>query len=588
MTRRASSLAAALAALLAALAAGLPAGAAAWEYRGQLGLEYRQDDTWDPGQARLRSPRLDLGAALQARGSIDHPGFIDWDAGVGYRRIRSSVGDSTDEHDQLDYRLRSAFFQDPRSPLGVTLQALRQTDDYSATSGAGTYQTQTYGADLRLAQPGRPVVEAGYSYLDVAQTTADGTPSDRSVHTARGSVTHGTATLGTNLSYRGQFSTGTFATDNFDDHNVSASANVALSPTLVARVLDTWYRRTPTVESPFNARQELSGLSASLLQTLFGGDTQQASYTYAHGFQAIPGRTDEERLQHRLAYLVERRLDEERWRARGTVDATYSDLRGDLRSRFGAQTLRGLVYRRFAGADRALELRAGPSVGVLEAISEDPAVRDETRLGYGATTGVRLNRTWAELSTFADYEISWSTDLGEPGTSVRQALQASAEGPFGTGLLHARLLGGDDRRDARSLAGATRYLTGDVGYRSRRYQLSLLLSLQDGTAGALTDPFGGGSFIAPSFRSHSRTAALSASGSIWGPLGFQSSVRATSNDLPDRPSVNEYEGRLALEYGIGALRVAVEDRYVVSETSAGRRRFNEVFLRAYRVFGSRF
>jgi hypothetical protein len=362
---------------------------------------------------------------------------------------------------------------------------------------------------------------------------------------------------------------------------VDVDADVNVASELKLRLSDTYYQRHPNTDSPFNPRQELNALSAVLTQVRERGDLQTASYQYAHALQSSAGVEDQERARHRLAYALLRVLPDPEWRIRGQLDVAFTqDRLGDVEARAAGQSVGGLLYwRRERGAD-VLEVRGGPRVGVLEPEGEDPL------LGYGGTAGLTYVRH-AAITTQGGYEASYASDLdGFEGWTLRQQAYGSAEGRLGRGSLRGSLQAAADRRaGGLTGAGASRSLTASVGYRVARGDLRLDGGLQEGLVGAAP---GDALFLAPPFDSRVVFATLGASRTLLRYFTLRGHVRYASRDLPDRTPLDEREAYASLELVYGALRFAVEDRYVASEIPTGELRVNQVLLRVSRVLGTRY
>jgi hypothetical protein len=566
-------------ALLAALALPRPSRAAL-EWTARAGLDYQRTTTEGPATPATTVPRLDVDLALDLSGSA--PGVLDLGGGVQYRRTAVTQSSVDAVRDQLSYRLRSTIFSNPRSPITVTGHATRVEDDFSTDgAAAGSLRSTVYGGDFTLNGVTRPRLTAGYTFSDLDQASPLVGPSERTVHTVNAAAGHGTATYTIGTRYRGSFAEGTYAFDNFDDHRVDVDADVDLTRDFKLRLTDTYYLRHPTTESPFNPRQELNSLSAVLTRLGERGDNQTASYSYAHGLQSALDSEDQERSQHRLTYALLRVLPDPEWRIRGQVDVAFTEDRlGDATRRASGQSLGGTLFWRRQRGSNVFEVRGGPTVGVLEPDGQDAV------LGYGGTAGLTYVRQ-AAIVTQTGYELSYGSDLqGIPGWTLRQQAYGSAEGRLGHGLLRGSLQASADRRDNDLFgSGASRALSAALGYRVARGDLRLDAGVQDGLVGAAP---GDGLFLAPPFDSHVRFATLSGSYGLFRYVTVRAHLRRTSRDLPDRPPLGEQEAYASLELAYGALRFAVEDKYVAAEVPTGELRVNQVFFRVSRVLGTRY
>lgn len=585
MRSRASRRLLAIAACAAALA---PAVADAFEWRGRLGLVYTRDDTWTGG-AQATMPNLDLNAALDASGFVHSPGVLTYSGGGEYRRATfTRPGEQESVRDLLNYRLRSSLFSRPWSPLGLNLHASQQQEDFSAgAAGAGTVGTlfRSYGGDLHSSGLGRPSISAGYTRLESSTDFPVLPRDDRTIDTASAAVSMGGPSFSYSGRYRGYFSDGTNAVDDYDDHQVDVDATGRLGDKTELRVSDRYTRRVPRNDAAFNPSHELNSLFASLGYRPSVADYQLASYRYTHAIQEIALGPEAERTLHRAAYAIQRDLEGGRWRLRGEVDATVSlDRLGDVERRSMGQTVGGLaVWRALHDAGRLLELRGGPTVGVLEPEGGD------VELGYGGTAGTTWSRTQTSLLTQLSYDVTYAQDLGVEGWSLTQRGSGSAEGPFAGGRLRGQLTLSGARRDSPTFGvGGSRTIAASGAYRFRVYSVTATLGYQSGLTNPVMDPgIGDGLLLGLPYDSHSLHASLAATARLTRWLSAGASARVASSDSPGRGPRDEAELRAHLEYNIGALRLALEERYFVVSGESSTFRHNQVLVKVYRAFGSR-
>ena len=333
-----------------------------------------------------------------------------------------------------------------------------------------------------------------------------------------------------------------------------------------------------------NPRQELNNFRATVNHTSSGGTAYSTTYGYAHATQATP-TTDIERTQHSLGYTMGGDLPFPEWSIRAGASAAYNQNQVGTTNTWdaGQQVFALLTWTRtHPGA--SVSIHGGPTVGVLEPQGLNAQV------AYGATAGVIHTRT-AAATTSLSYDISYDQNLGATrGWGFRQQASGSADMHLGLGVLRGTLLASADRRET-DLFGATasRTLAATASFRVRVSELLLQAGRQDGTLGALpSNSLGDGIFVAPAFNSHSWYVVLGGNTQLTRYLTARGRLRHTSTDQPDRPVLNEDEAQAALDLGYGALRIALEETYVITEVPGGQVRVNQVFLRAYRTFGSRF
>ncbi len=569
-----------------ALALLLPAAAPAIDWGARAGLDYSREDRWYPGGDHLALPRLELDLGADAAGYLWSPATAQWLAAAEWRRLTESNGAFDTNRATLTYRLRAALFQDQRSPVSLHLDALRVDEDIKAdgTTGTSTATTSTYGADVRLAVPDRPYLNLGYQYLDRQETGPLLAGADRTVHTLTASTGHGTDTYSYSARYTGRFSTGTFDSDNFDDHRVDLDAQAAVGLGATARLGETYYRRLPGTRSGTNLSQEVNSISATVAGRSDAAGQQEVTYSYSHALSSAPATQDAERAEQRLTYGVHHLFAGTPWQLRGLADLSLSEIRSGVQVDRASGQLASLqlVWRRQSGAD-LVELRGGPGVGARE---PDAGSAD---LGYGAGAGATAQHRWDELVGSASYDLTYESDLyAASGWSLRQEALATLAAPLWTGQASAQLQASALRRGGGLLGpGASRSLGAQAGYSWLRYSVLATGGIQSGVSGALSEPLrGDGLFIPAPFDTHSRYATLSATAALVDYLWLTARVRHTTLSMPDRAGQRETELFGSLTWGYAGILLSVEDRYLVSSVGGLVVRDNLVLFRIHREFGS--
>ncbi len=569
-----------------AIALVLPSAAPAFDWGGRLGLDYSREDRWLTGGGHTTLPRLELNLGLDAAGFLYSPAAAQWLASVEWRRLTESNGAIDTTRASLIYRLRSVLFQDPRSPVTLQLQATRIDEDIKVdgTAGSTRADTSTYGADLRLAPPGRPYLNLGYQYLDRQETGPLLRGADRSVHSLSASTGHGAGTYSYAARYAGRFSSGTFDADNYDDHRVDVDVQAVLAQDVTARINEIYFRRIPDNRAPSNQSQELNSLSTVVTGKSDARGQQQVGYVYVHALSSAPGTQDQERAEQRLTYGMHHLFKDSPWQLRALADLSLSEIRsGTVVDRATGQLVSAqAAWRRQDGQD-LLELRGGPKLGAREPQS------GPVELGYGATAGGTAQHRWTELVGTASYDLTFESDLyAASGWNLRQEALASLTSPFGPGRASAQLQASALRRDGGLLgAGASRSLTALAGYQWYRYSVQASGGLQSGVSGALGEPIrGDGLFIPAPFDTESRYATLSATAGLLEYLWATARARYSSMSAPDRADQQETELFGALTWGYAGINLSLEDRYLVSSVGGLTIRENRFLFRIHRSFGS--
>jgi hypothetical protein len=568
--------------VLALCAAALPAGASALEWTSRVGVLYGRQDTWVSGGPSTSGPQLDLDLGLDLTGSLYQPGAFDYIAGIGYRRVTNDFGQRSEDRDALSYRFLGHLFGAARSPLKLDLQASRSDQDASAAGTSSTTVATRYGVAAAWQDPGRPNLRGSWARDDVKQVIPLVGQVDRKFDEFNAATGFGGPAFSYGAKYRAILSEGTGDGDNYAEHRADLDASAKVSPDASLTLQNAFLLRLPTTTSAFNVRQELESLTADL-RAGREPSSHVATYQYTHASTTVSG-TDQRRSFQRVAYGYQRALAPE-WRLRLTAAGSYNEetVLGEL-ERAAGQSLEPLLAWRREREGTYTEIHGGPVVGVLEPEGGD------VRPGYGGTAGFQFGRPVGNFEGQLGYDVRFRSDLdGQRGWSVVQQLVGGARGRLGVGTVRGQLVASADRRqdDARG-SGATRSVVGTAGYDWSRNQLALQLGVQDGTAGALQNVSGDGFFIRAPFQSHSRYVTASASSQPFRHLGGRVAYRYTSTDAPDRPSYTQQEATAALDLSYGALRLSLEDRYSLTDTATGSVRDNQVFLRAARVFGSRY
>jgi hypothetical protein len=567
-----------------ALVAALPSAAGALQWTGRAGLGYVQDDTSRPATPMVTTQRLDLDLSLQAHGFVYQPDALLWSGGVDYRRLTVDViGGADTVENRLEYRLQTTAFARNTSPVTFSAFARRQEGDGGGGGIDFGATTQLFGGTFSLRVPERPLLEAGYTRTETEVSSSVRPDSRVTRDMVSAGTAHSGAVYGFSGNYRGSFSEGTYAADNFDDHRVDVNARVRLAAQTQLQLTDSFYRRDPTAESPFNPRQELNVFGAHLRHEGTPGTGEQRG-TYQHTAAVTDSLgTLQSRTFQQVTYQLERPIRAQEWFLSANASANLDDRARDaVRERTAGQTLGATVSWRKRDPERALEVHAGPSFGVLEPF--DGAVE----FGWGAGAGASLQRTWSGVTGGAQYGVSYGTSLGTSGTSLSQQGSVSADSAAGLGRLRGSLLATSDRtNDPLFGSRASRSLVARGEYALRLYAVWLDADVRDGVAGALRGTISGdGLFLAPAYDTHTRSVGGGARGTLGKLLG-SAGIRVVNADVPDRPAQNDLELRGEVAFRTGAFGISLEDRYVKSlDAGGGAASVNVFYFRVYRVIGS--
>lgn len=572
-------------AVTGALALG-PAGAHANEWSGLLALRYERAELDRPDTARAIEPRLDFDARLDASGAVLAPGTIDWIAAVAYRRLQATRFDVDTTDDILTFRARVGLLERPASPFTLSAEASRSRDDFASSGGAaapvaGDRVTETYGAVATLAPAGLPLLQIGGSAFDSEDHRRGLPDASRRSRTLTGSSKHTVEGWSYRLDYRGSWNEGTYPADNYDDQSVRFDGRAPLAPQAEAFASQAYYLRTPTLAAVTNPRYEDNRWTGGARWSS-DASMQSALYTYSHSVAESAGAQDRERLSHQAAYTHQRTLTP-RWDVTGTLDANYGQDRLGLDERRRAgQSLGGILRWRDL---RMLELRGGPTVGLVEELDGDV----EPGWGLTAEAVVQIGRGPArgQLSYAGGYADRLR---GLDGWSLHQAVTGTVEGDLGAGMQVRAQLRANARRIESDLFGsaAGRTLVLDAGWRYRRYEARLLAGLDQGANAAAGDSVHGDGLLLAPYSASTHHATLSAYAPVWGRLALVGSFRYSRSKAPDRPNTLEMGASLTAEYAVGALTLSLEDRYTASGVDSLDLSENVLIFQLARTFGSRF
>jgi hypothetical protein len=325
---------------------------------------------------------------------------------------------------------------------------------------------------------------------------------------------------------------------------------------------------------------------ANVTTQLQGSDSQRVLYSYSHGLQNVPGSPELERTSHLGSYILQRTLDPQ-WRLVTTLDGRFDQNRvATDTTREASQSVSAVGQFTRPFSDGMLFLSFGPRLGVLELDGQD------TKFGWGTTAVLNTSLRRGTADYTAGYSLSFANDVGQEGTSVVQTAHVSAQTPVKEALLRGQLNFSAQRRYGTPLvAGALRTVDLTGSWQWRRFTVTGSASVASGLSNTVKDPGSGdGLFLALPYDQHTVTAILGGTATLTRYLDAAASARYTVVDYADRPNLSESELRAALHYGIGALRLTVDERYVISSSSTlGQdRRTSVFFVSVSRAFGNRY
>jgi hypothetical protein len=573
---------------LAAMALFAPRPAAPADILGRLSLLYQRDDSWTAGR-HATAPRLDLEGGLDAAASPFGPGIVDWSGGAQYQRLRASYFDSGSTSSSVwTYRSTAALLRNPVSPVSVSANASRTISDSTyegATSFTGRLLTDSYGVDGYYNDRTRPVIRFGANAIETTRRGFEQFEANTSSKLLRLGTTSGAGTFSYGVDYRGAWNSGTFATDNYDDHLVDLRVKVVVDPRFEVFLEERYNRRLATLEAQTNPEIENSATAVGVHWRDGGKLTARTRYSYDHFLAAAPGSLDVERLAQTLSQAIDYTRSREWWYSANVALAFAQNRSGTAESRLTSETAGVLGRWTRTSPERELLLSGGPTVGLIQPEAGGPDA------AYGATGLGRIGWLWPGSNAGLAYGVTYGTNTNAAlGSSLSQSVTADASTVLlGEMRLRSLFTVAVDRRDLEPIgATATRsiLLTSDLFWRRRT--LSLQAGISSGFAGSTPGAVNGdGLFLPARFNAHNRFASLMLSLPVARPLTLVLRTNYVYMTAPDRPDERQAGAYALLQYFVGAFVLSLEDSYVIGGTSAFDRRDNRLFVRVTRVFGAR-
>jgi hypothetical protein len=574
--------------ILALLAA--PAAASAFEWTGRAGFMYQRSDVWPLVGDRISQPHFDLDLRLDARGYFGNPGIFDWAGGVAYRRIADSVdGRRTSLSDALSYRLTAALFQNRTSAFQLNLVASRTDSTLESLASSSTLSGDStatrYGAHAQLRVAGVPTIQTGYELNQIEERLPGAALHSRDSQLADFGFAHSAGGAGIGMKFDGNWSTGTWTADNYDQYIVSASGRAHVTEKGELFFNDQYTHREPTATTGTFYGYDFNGFTAGFRQGMIPGDTATAFYRTLHSLIDASGLTTES-VSHSGRYEQDFRLGDSKFFLRPLGDVTYFQQRFPTSTvTTSGETARCLLWWRDA-ADRAslFEWYAGPVIGLLQQPAEDP------RVGYGASAAIRYSGPWLSNRLSTGYQVDWSEDVfGQRGWSLRQQASAGLTRPVAYGNLSIQgalsayrgwtPTGGDLVQRSVQLSSI---------YSRQRYSADANFTLTSGrspiVAGA--DFVGDGLFLPSGYQFHSLSLAIGGTAELFPNLKGRLQLRTASTRGPGQPDIAFLEAGGSLIYRYGAFDFSLEDRYQTSLNDPNAVPVNLLMLRVSRTIGS--
>jgi hypothetical protein len=553
---------------------------------------YSRLDNWNPGGMHLDHPRLSLDLRFNALGDIGGADILKWRGGVAWARRTDRLNDEPSTiADSLRYRLDATVLGFRGSVVTANLYANRtdfQFDGPSTTAGVLNGTDEALGGTLSLNLPSFPSVEAGY---DHQRTTGEipGLPdheSQRDLLTA--AVNHGNEAFALRVRYRGEWSDGTWVSDQQRNYSLISSGQSQIGTDSRVYLSDAYYERTPTSAGPgafaINSHAFQGGYMASSQR----GERTLSRYAYNRTGSTLNASTLDS-ISQSLRFEREQLLSgaESRSWLRYLVDGTLTEQRSGITSlKSGGETVGLQLWHYEKGEGAFWELGAGPLAGLLQVPGESD------RYGYGASGSAQFDRGWSVNRVSLAYSVDYGNDLfGLRGWTLRQRVAAGLAGPalkngrFSTHLSVTANRGwnpvlGDD---------SSRTIQADGSLSVKPYTFEGSLGLSSGILGnSSRDLLGDGILLPTGFDTHTTYGRLAAVANLpWG-LVSRLQVMVTDSSVPGQPVFRSAEGLAALSYRYAAFDLSIENRFTLTERADDVARSNLVLFTVSRTVGTRF
>jgi hypothetical protein len=573
-----------LAAAALALAAAVPARAL--DVSGSLGAGYQRSDARSSFTSSS-IPGWDFGAQLQLSDSPFRPGLLHWTGSGEYRQYRTLYSEGTNRSDNFLYGASVDLFT--TSPLAVTLSSSRSRLDFTTSlaardTGTTLVDTNTVGATLALQH--WPTLRGSFVASDL-QNERFGSTSETGTREVDLGATQAVGPLRYTASYDRDWNTGTFASTNFDSHQLIFESTVALGPTAELMVNDRYFLRVPTVEDATNPRLDDNNFNTTVrwrstprLQ-LFG------SYFAQRAVADVSGSAERQALADAVSSAADYQLTD-RLSLTGQVGA------GRIEQQLGSTVLE-LTNETIGSGAHWNDRRGVVNYGLGGTVTFGLVQRNGQRgsdIARGLSARASLDTIGERWNTGAYYDVNQTRDVGTvAGTAFTQTLGAHAEYAL---RRQSRLRLTAQVAQSKRLAplfgdSDSRNLTSGLGYYWARYSAQLSAGYTEGISSTPGRIDGAGAAILPAeFSSRTRFVNFTATGPLLPNLWLTGIARTLWAEVPGIPSQQESGFSLLVDYRVGAVTISAEERYTTTDATDLSNSANLFLVRITRSFGASF
>jgi len=570
-----------------------PATVRATDVRGFLGAGYSRGDSWTP--AHLGNTWWQWRAGILASGSPLSPGLLRFDLMADYQSVNSRYEEANGHGNALTYSLDLNLLS--RTVVPVHLSASRAVTEFSSdatTSRTGSTLANNLSGTVAILVPQRPALRLRGRRLSRTTTASDAAAvHDRTIEFG-GSLSQSLPTHAYALDYTLGWNEGDYDELNYRSHFLTMHVNSNPTETVMFRVYERYFLRRPDVSSPLSPRFDDNALNMGAVVQASSRSTTTFDYSYRNLTVTAPLTSDRSSLGHGFTI-------QEIYRA--TADL---NLVGNTGVQFQDDGLAGL-HRRSVSERAGLGFNLSSKVRAIALTSQmfgfGGAVHPETgsaHATFGGNGSLAASGSTATASWRGQYGVSYGRDEVDRGSETfQQQLLASGTATVGRAptLAHAINLGallaasGGRRYDPLLGTSVQRSISATLSARRHIHSASLSAGQTDGLSASLENPVSDGLFLPAHYNSTTRYATLGAGQVVLAPFGelvFQELLRTLQMQAPGRPDAREHGLSATVSYGIGAVRILIDERLSVSEFAGSRRTVNVVMAWLTRSFTGSF
>ncbi len=483
------------------------------------------------------------------------------------------------------------------SPLKLNVYAARadsRVDNKLVGTQVGDQTSKNYGANVALVGAGTPSLVLGVNHREETQTMDAVLDHNRSVNGVSASITSGGAPFSLAASYRGEWSGGSYVSDDYQSHSADVIGVARFDNDADLVVSDVYYRRVPTSTGAGAYGSEVNSFAASFRNGYTPGRKWTLRYRDVRATTTLDANTDQT-LSNSLQYTQDHRLPAPEYFLRGSADfSTSSQQRtgdGSL-SATGATLGLQLWWYHDVSTDKTIapgvkeswlyELAGGPLIAYL-----DPS-GGPVNVGYGANAHGRIGIPLGPRRLNGIYDVVYGTNLyALSGWSLTQTGNVTMTGPAGVGSYDVGLALAASRLSSPVFGeSASRSVTARANYRRGRYSFLGQAQLMNGTLPGTSSFVGDGLFIPTGFDTRQVSVLGQAAVGLSSGLSAHVDGRFSESAGPGQPSSTGWDAFAGVAYRYAAFDVSIDEHISWYEAPGGMYSRNMIFFRISRSIGS--